>query len=189
MRISAHLCRFRHGVYYFRETSIVAGKQRARKISLHTKDPKQAKQKAIQLLAMLIGNSKEEAMTKFRSFEMTSDNNGVSYKLDKADPDDVEKLGRFFNSKPTSRTSTNYSKSPLKMLSFAVAFDSAIDKYIYSYVVSSKRHSNPDFRVDGYSDVIANVSHVFFSQLFSGWFKKLIENAPLADLIAVSEGL
>jgi hypothetical protein len=74
------------------------------------------------------------------------------------------------------------------MLSFAVAFDSEIDKYIYSYVISSKRYSNPDFRVDGYSDVIANVPHVFFSQLFSEWFKKLIESAPLADLIAVSEG-
>jgi lipopolysaccharide/colanic/teichoic acid biosynthesis glycosyltransferase len=49
---------------------------------------------------MLIGNSKEEAMTKFRSFEMTSDNNGVSYKLDKDDPDDVEKLGRFLTQNP-----------------------------------------------------------------------------------------
>jgi len=100
MRIPAHLCRSRHGVYYFRETSTVAGKQRARKISLHTKDPEQARQKAIQLLAMLISNSKEEAMTKFRSFEMTINNNGVSYKLDKDDPDDVEKLGRFLAQNP-----------------------------------------------------------------------------------------
>lgn len=39
-------------------------------------------------------------MTKFRSFEMTINNNGVSYKLDKDDPDDVEKLGRFLQQNP-----------------------------------------------------------------------------------------
>lgn len=39
-------------------------------------------------------------MTKFRSFEMTINNNGISYKLDKDDPDDVEKLGRFLQQNP-----------------------------------------------------------------------------------------
>jgi superfamily I DNA/RNA helicase len=53
MKIPSHLCLSRHGVYYFRQTSQKAGKQRAKKISLHTKDPSIAKQKAIELLALL----------------------------------------------------------------------------------------------------------------------------------------
>lgn len=100
MRIPAHLCRSRHGVYYFRETSTVNGKQRARKISLHTKDPELAKQKAIQLLSMLISSGMEDAMNKFKKFEMTVNSNGITYKLDKDDPDDVEKLGRFLKQNP-----------------------------------------------------------------------------------------
>ncbi len=102
MRIPAHLCLSRHGVYYFRETSTVAGKQRAKKISLHTKDPEQAKRKAIQLLSMLISNNdKEEAMSRFGKFEITTHPNGsVSYKTDKDDPNDIENLGRFLQQNP-----------------------------------------------------------------------------------------
>ncbi|MES2320011.1 MAG: hypothetical protein V4631_21225 [Pseudomonadota bacterium] len=99
MRIPAHLCMSRHGVYYFRETSVVAGKQRAKKLSLHTKDPEQAKEKAIQLLAMLISN-KDKDMTRIGKFEMNVNANGITYKLDKDDPDDVEKLGRFLKQNP-----------------------------------------------------------------------------------------
>lgn len=51
---------------------------------------------------MLIGNKdKEDAMSRFGKFEMNMHPNGsISFKTDKDDPDDVEKLGQFLQKNP-----------------------------------------------------------------------------------------
>ncbi|MBU9572262.1 phage integrase SAM-like domain-containing protein [Burkholderia multivorans] len=93
MEISAHLWQSRHGVYYFRETAVVAGKQTSKKVSLRTKDPKQAKRSAIQILASIAKQYEGQDMT--RKFEVAFGPNGLSFKTDPNIPDDVEKLGMF----------------------------------------------------------------------------------------------
>lgn len=124
MKISAHLCQSRHGVFYFRQTSTVANKQRARKISLYTKDPITAKEKAIQLLALLASN-KEENMIK--KFEMTVGSNGVTFKTDKDDPDDIENLGRFLTKNP--QFIPNQNQKIIEEVVKGESFNVIIEKY------------------------------------------------------------
>jgi len=131
MRIFAHLCQSRHGVYYFRQTSTVAGKQIAKKLSLYTKDPVEAKEKAIQLLA-LMSKSNGERMNKIRRFEMVLNEGGVSFKLDKDDPDDVEKLGRFLRQNPEFSPKAHQPVKP-EPAAQGVSFDVIIQKYTERY--------------------------------------------------------
>lgn len=91
MDIPAHLWVSRHGVYYFRQTSRVAGKQTSKRVSLHTKDPKIAKSIAIKLLAGLASTMSQDPKT----FEVSITSAGISVKTDPTDPTDAEKLGEF----------------------------------------------------------------------------------------------
>ncbi len=91
MDIPAHLWVSRHGVYYFRQTSRVAGKQTSKRVSLHTKDPKIAKSIAIKLLAGLASTMTQDP----RTFEVSITSAGISVKTDPSDPTDAEKLGEF----------------------------------------------------------------------------------------------
>lgn len=128
MRIPAHLCLSRHGVYYFRQTSQANGKQRAKKISLHTKDPFIAKSKAIQLLALLNTNKKDD-MT-IRKFEMNVNPNGaITFVTDKNDPDDITKLGVFLKDNPHLLQSKQTTKAEVEKVIDGVAFDLIIKKY------------------------------------------------------------
>lgn len=128
MKIPSHLCTSRHGVYYFRQTHTVGGKQRAKKISLQTKDPLQAKKKAIQLLALMSSNG--EDMSRFGKFEMNINDGGVSFKLDKDDPDDVNKLTSFLQQNPhLIKNTAQHNVSKTETVVEGVAFDVMIEKY------------------------------------------------------------
>jgi hypothetical protein len=53
MHIASHLWQSPHGVYYFRETQLVSGKQVSRRISLHTKDPVEARDNGMDHYALV----------------------------------------------------------------------------------------------------------------------------------------
>ena len=85
MDIKSHLWLSRHGVYYFRRTKLVLGRQVSKKLSLGTKDPKIAKSIAISLLAQMPNNK----------FEVTINSDGVSFKTNPDDVNDAHKLNEF----------------------------------------------------------------------------------------------
>lgn len=91
MDIPAHLWLSRHGVYYFRQTKSVEGKQVSKKWSLHTKDPKIAKTIAIKLLAGLTTTVTQDP----KKFEVNITSTGISIKTDPTDPTDADKLNEF----------------------------------------------------------------------------------------------
>lgn len=91
MEIPAHLWQSRHGVYYFRQTKRVAGRQVSKKVSLRTKDPKIAKMLAIKLLAGIPTAMAQNP----QKFEVNITSTGVSIKTDPADPTDADKLNQF----------------------------------------------------------------------------------------------
>ena len=125
MKISAHLCTSRHGVFYFRQTSTAAKKQRARKISLYTKDPITAKEKAIQLLALLASNKEEDMIKKF---EMIVGSNGITFKTDKDDPDDLDRLGTFLQKNPNLISNSQPQKISEEVVK-GESFNVIIEKY------------------------------------------------------------
>lgn len=78
-------------------------------------------------------------------------------------------------------------KLDLKMLHFTFSFNEDLNKYTYQYVVRSKKHNNPDFKVDGYIQDIA-VPFLFFPSMFADWFIDILNCAPMDELFFVSKG-
>lgn len=93
MKIASHLWKSPLGVFYFRETEQKDGRQRSRRISLRTKDPAQAKSKALQLLANIANDT--TSMSRITKFEVAIYNGGLSIKTDPDKEDDITNLGKF----------------------------------------------------------------------------------------------
>lgn len=86
---------------------------------------------------MLISNNdKEEVMSRFGKFEMNINTDGsINYKLDKDDPDDVEKLGRFLQQNPNlaPRQAVVQASQPVQEEDKGSPFHIIIEKYKKRY--------------------------------------------------------
>lgn len=91
--IPSYLVRSRHGVYYFRLTKKINGKQIARKVSLRTTSLALAKGLAVKILADI--GMENGAVDRFKKFEIGFSSGTFTVKTDPSIPDDVEKLSRF----------------------------------------------------------------------------------------------
>lgn len=91
--IPSYLVRSRHGVYYFRLTKKINGKQIARKVSLRTTSLARAKGLAVKILADI--GMENGAVDRFKKFEIGFSSGTFTVKTDPSIPDDVEKLSRF----------------------------------------------------------------------------------------------
>lgn len=97
-------------------------------MSLHTKDPIEAKGKAIQLLSQLNNMAKSD-MSKIGKFEMTMAGGAVTFKLDKDDPNDVEKLGRFLKENPAFSPQAQTPVVAQNPVIHGAAFNIVVEKY------------------------------------------------------------
>ena len=60
MKLASHLAKSRHGIFYFRLTYRVGTARREKRISLHTKDPQEARLKAACLGGIMAARKHEE---------------------------------------------------------------------------------------------------------------------------------
>ena len=71
MKLPSHLARSRHGVYYFRFSTLIGTRKSETRLSLRTKNPTEAKAKAIQLSLIMM-----QLRNKADSFMTTDDKSG-----------------------------------------------------------------------------------------------------------------
>ena len=135
--IPSYLVRSRHGVYYFRLTKKINGKQIARKVSLRTTSLAIAKGLAVKILADI--GMENGAVDRFKKFEIGFSSGTFTVKTDPSIPDDVEKLSRFLADNKELLQSLVASTAAAQQQPLAVApsvvnqysstFQSVMDKY------------------------------------------------------------
>lgn len=79
------------------------------------------------------------------------------------------------------------SSRKLECEQFYFGYNSKIDQYIFSYEISSKKHKNSNFKVDG-SFKNDGVLFNFFPQMFPSFLIDVLSEVPHRALIEVSRG-
>ncbi len=172
MKIPSHLWKSPHGTFYFRITSKNDGKQVSKKVSLHTKDPIQAKSSAIRLLARM--SESDTSMSKIKKFEVAMTENGLTFKTDPNIPDDVVKLGQFLREHKQDLQALIPNQSvqtaPSHHSGFTAKFSDIVEKYetrkkkehsektVYQYVRSMIKFKQWAEMREGYNPLL--MSHI-----------------------------
>ncbi|CAJ0694600.1 hypothetical protein JAO10_07835 [Burkholderia contaminans] len=74
----------------------------------------------------------------------------------------------------------------LKLLHLSFGYSEQHQKFTFSYIIRSKKHNNPDFRVDGL--IPAQIPFVFFPSMFASFLLDILKEVPYDQLIEVSKG-
>lgn len=74
----------------------------------------------------------------------------------------------------------------LKLLHLSFGYSQSHDRYTYCYEIRSKRHNNPDFRIDGL--IPDNIPFVFFPSMFADFLLAILQEVPYDQLEEVSKG-